>query len=118
MNNKERPRSGGLQSAVFSPTVRFSVLKQAPCCAEQSAQQVRAPFSDTATATEEFGVASSLRETIANMRFGQGDVGAVERTIGVHILAEVGAGDRLTNLRFYQRNVGCINQLVPIHIAN
>jgi hypothetical protein len=59
-------------------------------------------------------VSASLRETIANMRFGQGDVGAGEGTIGVHILAEVGAGDRLANLRFYQRNVGCVNHLVSV----
>jgi hypothetical protein len=52
------------------------------------------------------------------MRFGQGDVATADRTIGVHILAEVGTGDRLTNLRFYHRNVGRVNHPVPVHIAD
>ena len=69
-------------------------------------------------ATEELGVPPSLRETIADMRFGQGDVATADRTISVHILAEVRAGDRLTNLRFYQRNVGCVNHPVPVDIAD
>jgi len=85
----------------------FSMLLGRLCRSVHWGHRARSTLSSRyATATEEFGVPPPLRETIADMRFGQGDVATADRTIAVHILAEVGVGDRLANLGFYVHNVG------------
>jgi hypothetical protein len=65
----------------------------------------------------EFGAACQLWQRCSHLGFGNADVGVTENPVRVHIITEIGRGNRGRYLSFYRRHVCVGHYPAAVNIA-